>query len=124
MGCNGAMKIWSALFFIAFMSEGKADLIEVVEEEPDSSVILPRLEEPQEETKGKDTPSSEEKGIHQQDEKPKSDLISSSRNETAASPGAGRRDLNPRYLKVNITFPTIEAPWWERWWLIVKGWFQ
>ncbi len=106
-------KLGKILFLISFLSEANAGFIEVS-----------TGEEARPGTIGTIRPDELQK------EKVKESFIdptiigpsSSSRNETSASPGAGRRSLDSRYLETQILYSVPNVPWWESWWLSVTEW--
>ena len=58
-----------------------------------------------------------------QEEIEKPDFLIVTTSEKSSPPAAGSLLLDPHVVSEQIFFPTVEAPWWERWWGGVKEWF-
>ncbi len=122
--------MWKIVCLIAFISEAKANLTNLVtDEEETTESLVTRLDDPEKEaSKGLreekivENPNQAITSVSVEGEKPSSSFLG--RNETSSAPGSIQRAFDIKYLDQKVSFPVAEAPWWERWWFSVKEWWS
>ncbi|MBY0500619.1 MAG: hypothetical protein K2P93_01285 [Alphaproteobacteria bacterium] len=122
------MELWRVIILAGIVSNAEARIVETSYEEEEkagaSSSLRPDMDNEGKQGEKSSFSMNEKEGGMVVSQELEDDPMASLRgsNESVDSIGGGLRQIDAKLLNPSVPPPTVQLPWWERWWLAVDKW--